>query len=190
MNPLYYVTFTTFTLIASFILFQGFNTTDAVNTISLLCGFLTIFTGVYLLNLSREDPDGRGMMGGPSEYDVDGIPTDGMAASLTRRSMQARRSSDAHRRSGSLNLYSPTFSNNRTSGDADRQGLMHNYDLESQNGDKFGLADLAEDDDDENEEQGRKSFGQKIPNGGVGGVGAAAVNGKIQVERVRPTKTR
>ncbi|KAG9948457.1 DUF803-domain-containing protein, partial [Aureobasidium melanogenum] len=41
VNPLYYVTFTTCTLVASFILFQGFNTSDAVNTISLLCGFLT-----------------------------------------------------------------------------------------------------------------------------------------------------
>lgn len=54
VNPIYYVFFTTATIIASAILFQGFNTTDAVNTISLLCGFLTIFMGVFLLNISRQ----------------------------------------------------------------------------------------------------------------------------------------
>ena len=83
VNPLYYVTFTTCTLTASFILFGGFNTTDAINTISLLCGFLTIFTGVYLLNLAREDPDGatHGLSASArndprgSYHHVDGIPT-------------------------------------------------------------------------------------------------------------------
>lgn len=54
VNPIYYVFFTTATITASAILFQGFNTTDAVNTISLLMGFLVIFMGVYLLNISRQ----------------------------------------------------------------------------------------------------------------------------------------
>lgn len=59
VNPLYYVTFTTFTLAASFILFRGFNTTSAINIISLLIGFLIIFSGVYLLNISRKNNDGK-----------------------------------------------------------------------------------------------------------------------------------
>ena len=50
MSPIYYVTFTTAVLSASFVLFQGFNITDSVKTITLLCGFLIIFSGVYLLN--------------------------------------------------------------------------------------------------------------------------------------------
>jgi hypothetical protein len=54
VNPIYYVFFTTATIIASAILFQGFNTTDAANTLSLICGFLIIFMGVYLLNISRQ----------------------------------------------------------------------------------------------------------------------------------------
>ncbi|ORY30336.1 magnesium transporter NIPA-domain-containing protein [Naematelia encephala] len=54
VNPIYYVFFTTATIIASAILFQGFNTTGAQNTVSLLCGFLVIFMGVYLLNISRQ----------------------------------------------------------------------------------------------------------------------------------------
>ncbi|KAH8699065.1 DUF803 domain membrane protein [Talaromyces proteolyticus] len=137
VNPLYYVTFTTATLCASFILFKGFNTTDAVNTISLLCGFLVIFSGVYLLNLSRHDPDGRKLLASKDEDD-DGVPTDGIASFSTRRSMQARRSTDPHRRSSS----SIAFLN----GQGDREGLMRSYDVE--NG-VIGLTDLREEDDGE-----------------------------------------
>lgn len=137
MNPLYYVTFTTATLCASFILFQGFNTTDAVNTISLLVGFLIIFTGVYLLNLSRHDPDGKQMMNG--KLDDDGVPTDAISSYQTRRSMQSRRSTDPHRRSSS----SIAFLN----GNGDREGLIHSYDVE--NNSAIGLDELAEESDGE-----------------------------------------
>ncbi|KAF2726076.1 DUF803-domain-containing protein [Polychaeton citri CBS 116435] len=171
VNPLYYVTFTTFTLLASFILFGGFNTTDAVNTISLLCGFLTIFSGVYLLNLSREDPDGTGLGIASSDnrgkyHEVDGIPTDGLTGLQTRLSMQNRRSGDFgsgswngdHRRSRSWSLRSPTTftsSRERLPGvGAGDQHLMHSYEIE--NG---GLGELAEDsDEDSGPEQKRTSF--------------------------------
>ncbi|KAF9480968.1 DUF803-domain-containing protein [Pholiota conissans] len=53
VNPLYYVGFSTCTIVASLILFQGFNTSDASNTFSLLAGFIITFLGVHLLNLSR-----------------------------------------------------------------------------------------------------------------------------------------
>ncbi|KAI9665272.1 MAG: hypothetical protein M1829_005746 [Trizodia sp. TS-e1964] len=132
VNPLYYVTFTTATLGASFILFQGFNTTDAVNTISLLCGFLVIFTGVYLINLSRSDPDGQRLM----NCNDDGVPTDGIASIQTRRSMQARRSLESHRlSSGSLHYRER----------ADREGLITAYDEESGG---YGLTELTEDSED------------------------------------------
>lgn len=135
VNPLYYVTFTTFTLIASAIMFQGFNTTSAVNTISLLCGFLIIFSGVYLLNLSRDDPDGRSSL---ANKFGDAPPTDGIAGYQTRRSLQARRSSieSAFRRESM----------------GDREGLMHGYDLENQ----FSLGELTEDTDEDGDGQGRK----------------------------------
>lgn len=58
VNPLYYVCFSTSTIIASTILFHGLNTTGGTNTISLLCGFYIISLGVYLLNVSRSDPTG------------------------------------------------------------------------------------------------------------------------------------
>ncbi|KAF9566520.1 DUF803-domain-containing protein [Agrocybe pediades] len=53
VNPLYYVGFSSCTIVASLILFQGFNTDDASNAVSLLTGFIVTFLGVHLLNLSR-----------------------------------------------------------------------------------------------------------------------------------------
>lgn len=63
VNPIYYVFFSTATIFASLILFQGMGTTDAADSVSLVCGFLVIFMGVYLLNLSRE-PDAPHHRGG------------------------------------------------------------------------------------------------------------------------------
>ncbi|KAH9930519.1 magnesium transporter NIPA-domain-containing protein [Epithele typhae] len=58
VNPMYYVGFSTATIVASVILFQGFNTDDPANSISLLAGFVTTFLGVHLLELSRKpDPN-------------------------------------------------------------------------------------------------------------------------------------
>jgi len=150
VNPLYYVSFTTFTLVASFLMFKGFNTSDAVNTISLLCGFLVTFSGVYLLNLSREDPDGRSLLGhaGPSELHgefEEGIPTDAMAVWGTRRSMQLRRSAEYGRGSGGHSRRhswgSASAGGRRSLGD--REALM----------DGFGLGDLAEEESDEYDDE-------------------------------------
>ena len=156
VNPLYYVTFTTATLTASFILFGGFNTTDAVNTISLLCGFLIIFTGVYLLNLSRDDPEGHQLLAQRAERrkslgvygDDEAIPTDTISAFTTRHSMQSRQSGEYPRRSnGSLS---------GAAGNAGERGkLFHNYDVEHGGSGQdrrasgtYGLEDLASDDDE------------------------------------------
>lgn len=57
VSPIYYVTFTSAILVASFILYQGFNVTDDIKTVSLLGGFLTVFSGVYLLNFDDGDPE-------------------------------------------------------------------------------------------------------------------------------------
>ena len=55
VSPIYYVTFTTAVLTASFILFQGFNMTNPIETARLLCGFMIIFFGVYMLNFPSKD---------------------------------------------------------------------------------------------------------------------------------------
>ncbi|ORZ04377.1 magnesium transporter NIPA-domain-containing protein [Absidia repens] len=50
VNPIYFVFFTTATIAASAIMYRGWHTSDAVNTVTMVCGFLIIFSGVYLLN--------------------------------------------------------------------------------------------------------------------------------------------
>ena len=50
---MYYVGFSSATIVASLILFQGFNTTDATSIMSLITGFIVTFLGVHLLNISR-----------------------------------------------------------------------------------------------------------------------------------------
>jgi magnesium transporter len=54
VNPLYYVCFSTATIVASLILFQGLNTDNPVNSVSLLVGFVITFIGMHLLELSRK----------------------------------------------------------------------------------------------------------------------------------------
>ncbi|KAK1828443.1 hypothetical protein QBC39DRAFT_265000 [Podospora conica] len=136
VNPLYYVTFTTATLCASFILFHGFNTTDVVSTLSLVSGFLVTFTGVYLLNLSRHDPNGTKSLARRDGGDATG--TDMISSIQTRMSMEARRSQGGHRISGV---------------GADREGLIRAYDEEEALG--FGLTDLAEDETDDEQDDPR-----------------------------------
>jgi len=60
VNPMYFVGFSTATITASLILFQGFNTNGATNTVSLLCGFAVTFMGVNLLNYSRQQEPALG----------------------------------------------------------------------------------------------------------------------------------
>lgn len=139
VSPVYYVTFTTAVLTASFILFQGFNTTDGVSIVSLLCGFLIIFSGVYLLNLSEQYPDGRGLSTGRSEHS---IPTDGITGIQTRLSMQSYRSLDPRRGSNGSITFSP-----QTPQD-DRDGLMHSFEIESG---RYIMSDLSTEHDIEAE---------------------------------------
>ena len=104
------------TIFASFILFRGFNTTKAINTISLICGFLVIFSGVYLLNVSRVDPNGHLLLNGNG---AEGIPMDnGFVVFPSRRSLQARRTSLA-------------FSRRNSSHHRQDSGLMTAYEEES-----------------------------------------------------------
>ena len=122
-----------------------------MKTISLICGFIIIFLGVFLLDLSRKDPDGRRLGG------AEALPTDGLSAIQTRYSMQSQRSFEPHRRSVSGSAFSPRTPR------GDREALMHSYDAESQ---QFGLTDLAEDSEGESRDQ---------PNGSADGL--AIVNG-------------
>lgn len=142
VNPLYYVTFTTATLIASATLYAGFNTTDPVNTISLLAGFPVIFAGVYLLNLSRDDPHGQKLE--LTRQSVDVLGTDMISNLQTRLSIQSRQSHEPHNRSLSV-----------SSLNGDREGLIRAYDLEAQ---VYGLTDI---DEERNEDSRRGNGGMR-----------------------------
>ncbi|SCU78628.1 LAMI_0A05292g1_1 [Lachancea mirantina] len=99
VNPLYYVTFTTATLTASFILFRNFDQSDTKDSVSLVCGFLIIFTGVYLLNLARKKNHDKLFS---NQTDVENIPLDNNVGGFTvRKSFQG-----THHRVASQNYQS------------------------------------------------------------------------------------
>ncbi|KAL2024650.1 hypothetical protein VTK56DRAFT_6851 [Thermocarpiscus australiensis] len=184
VNPLYYVTFTTATLCASFILFKGFNTTEAVNTLSLLCGFLVTFTGVYLLNLSRTDPNGTKALARRGGGDMTG--TDMVSSIQTRLSMEARRSGAHHR----MSIGSSRAGGGGVGG-GDREGLIRAYDEEEAAG--FGLTDLADDTDDGEDDPRSPMIPSFAPppqgngarrsaNGGGGHLSAKSANESIELQ--------
>ena len=106
------------------------------------------FTGVYLLNLSRSDPNGFKVLVGRGGTDATG--TDIVSSIQTRLSMQARRSTEPHHRHSI---------SSGAGGHSDREGLMRAYDEEEQAG--FGLTDLAEEseDDMDSPERNRRTNG-------------------------------
>ncbi|KAJ2783810.1 hypothetical protein H4R18_001485 [Coemansia javaensis] len=61
VTPIYYVFFTSATILASVALFQGFSDSTNKELASLFCGFITIFIGVFLLNSTKScgSPDPR-----------------------------------------------------------------------------------------------------------------------------------
>lgn len=97
VNPLYYVTFTTATLVASFILFRNYDDAGPKDSISLICGFLIIFSGVYLLNISRIKNNSDTHTLFTTNDDLDDIPMEG-----TGGVFQARRSLNLHRKTQSV----------------------------------------------------------------------------------------
>ncbi|GMM50147.1 hypothetical protein DASB73_011050 [Starmerella bacillaris] len=109
VNPLYYVSFTTCTLTASFLLFQGFNTTNAIDIISLLLGFVTTFLGVYLLNLSRSDKV-RTLL---PTHAGEGIPMDNTTAGIQKRHSMSRSRSVSMANSRSSSQFSLDERNER-----------------------------------------------------------------------------
>ncbi|CAG8117406.1 unnamed protein product [Penicillium olsonii] len=58
VNAMYYVGFTTCTLSASIIFYQGLNTSNWTSILSMICGFLLNFTGISLLTLSKTASSG------------------------------------------------------------------------------------------------------------------------------------
>ncbi|KAJ8541637.1 hypothetical protein K7X08_002453 [Anisodus acutangulus] len=54
VSPIYYVTFTSLTIIASVIMFKDWNGQNATQIITELCGFVTILSGTFLLHKTKD----------------------------------------------------------------------------------------------------------------------------------------
>jgi hypothetical protein len=91
------------------------------------------FTGVYLLNLSRYDPNGTKLS---ARRAGDSTGTDMISSIQTRMSMENARRSLGHGHTHSVG-----------SARGDREGLISAYDEEEAAG--FGLTDLAEESDED-----------------------------------------
>ncbi|XP_057783189.1 probable magnesium transporter NIPA6 isoform X1 [Salvia miltiorrhiza] len=55
VSPIYYVMFTTLTIIASAIMFKDWSGQDASSITSEICGFVTVLTGTIILHMTREE---------------------------------------------------------------------------------------------------------------------------------------
>lgn len=160
--------FTASTIFASFLLFEGFNTTGAP-AISLLGGFVVIFVGVYLLNLNRLiDPvtqqprlslmTGEGLAGTGrlSEHHERLLNGDGY---------HAHRFSSGGRRD-SMNRYPPGRPSESRHGRTGSNGsvLFNVYDHEEEEAENVGLTHfkVAEDEEDEEEEMNHRSSPKSI----------------------------
>ncbi|KAI8444199.1 magnesium transporter NIPA-domain-containing protein [Phakopsora pachyrhizi] len=131
VNPIYYVFFSTATIISSLILFRGFGTQDAVNTLSLIMGFIVTFLGVYLLNICRTDPGGTANNVSSLERSLEsGVIHPRMSLNGTRLSLSSDRENQLthhpihksyHRSSGGLPSPSNPFGNNNSAGGGNKK---------------------------------------------------------------------
>ncbi|CAM9019248.1 hypothetical protein WICANDRAFT_33140 [Wickerhamomyces anomalus NRRL Y-366-8] len=121
VNPLYYVTFTTATLLASFILFRNYNDAGPKDSISLICGFLIIFSGVYLLNISRKKKDHQAVLFSQHD-DLGDIPMEGsVGAFQARRSLNIHRTAGSHSNENEESVGLRRFDSLSLDGDSDRE---------------------------------------------------------------------
>jgi len=112
VNAMYYIVFTTSTLSASFILYGGFNTTEVVTTLSLVCGFLLNFFGIALLTLSKTDDQAGDYTLGDSNIGITNAPASPIEmqssgyvrVSTTRILETSRESEDGYRNRRSVNI--------------------------------------------------------------------------------------
>ncbi|KAJ7451245.1 DUF803-domain-containing protein [Mycena galericulata] len=139
VNPMYYVGFCTATIVASLILFKGFNTTNATNTVSLLCGFIVTFLGVHILNISMLDESAA------QAEETGGVVLEGRLSLEGWRGHPVRRESigGGHVRRGSLQR-TPLFGGFRIEGEE-------------------ALHRLLEEDEDSDERSARRSDGRGNP---------------------------
>ncbi|CAN6440233.1 unnamed protein product [Victoria cruziana] len=58
VSPIYYVMFTSFTILASIIMFKDWDRQDPTQIVTEMCGFVTILSGTFLLHKTKDMGDG------------------------------------------------------------------------------------------------------------------------------------
>uniref|UniRef100_A0A7N0UB07 Probable magnesium transporter n=1 Tax=Kalanchoe fedtschenkoi TaxID=63787 RepID=A0A7N0UB07_KALFE len=81
VSPIYYALFTTFTIVASSIMFKDWSGQSASTIVSVLCGFITVLSGTMVLHWTREpDPPSATDMYSPLSPQISWlIPVNGEA---------------------------------------------------------------------------------------------------------------
>ncbi|KAE9448296.1 hypothetical protein C3L33_19804, partial [Rhododendron williamsianum] len=59
VSPIYYVMFTSFTILASVIMFKDWDRQNPTQIVTEMCGFVTILSGTFLLHKTKDMADGR-----------------------------------------------------------------------------------------------------------------------------------
>ncbi|KAJ7484342.1 magnesium transporter NIPA-domain-containing protein [Mycena latifolia] len=166
VNPLYYVGFCSATIVASLILFQGFNTTDATNTVSLLCGFVVTFLGVHILNLSM------------IEESAQAVDDDGLGGVTLEGRLSLDGWHGIRRDSMSLGMPSPRGHGRRSSLYRAQSSTLFNAFGAGAEGESVGLQRLREEDEEEwNEDADERTALRTPADGGARRVARSPIQG-------------
>ncbi|KAL7157341.1 hypothetical protein ABFS83_02G071700 [Erythranthe nasuta] len=81
VSPIYYVMFTSLTILASVIMFKDWDRQNLTQIVTEMCGFVTILSGTFLLHKTKDMADGPipiGMMKLPKHADEDSFGQEGI----------------------------------------------------------------------------------------------------------------
>ncbi|OVA01978.1 beta-tubulin [Macleaya cordata] len=76
VSPIYYVMFTTLTILASVIMFKDWDRQNPTQIITEMCGFVTILSGTFLLHKTKDMVDGMSTRISKQNDDDDGFVTE------------------------------------------------------------------------------------------------------------------
>ncbi|KAG1328124.1 putative magnesium transporter NIPA4 [Cocos nucifera] len=81
VSPIYYVMFTSLTVLASVIMFKDWDRQNPTQIVTEMCGFITILSGTFLLHKTKDMADGHSpslSVRLPKQADEDGYPPEGI----------------------------------------------------------------------------------------------------------------
>ncbi|KAJ0969452.1 hypothetical protein J5N97_022329 [Dioscorea zingiberensis] len=85
VSPIYYVMFTSLTILASVIMFKDWDRQNPTQIVTEMCGFVTILSGTFLLHKTKDMVDGSAQSLSvrlPKHSEEDGLPSEGIPLTL------------------------------------------------------------------------------------------------------------